>query len=108
MIVDAHLDIAWNALAHGRGFEGEPAPGYLVSRQALARTGVGLVFPTLYCAPRASLGRRFGGSFTYTTPGEASIMALAQAGYYGAAGLPLLRDRQELDEYVRAKVTHCQ
>ncbi len=101
MIVDAHLDIAWNALAHGRGFGGEPAPGYLVSREALARAGVGLVFPTLYCAPRAGQGRRFGGAFTYSTPGEASVMALAQAGYYGAAGLPLLRDRSGLDEYVR-------
>jgi membrane dipeptidase len=101
MIVDAHLDIAWNALAHGRGFEGEPAPGHLVSRRARARAGVGLVFPTLYCAPREGRGRRFGGAFTYSTPGDASVMALAQAGYYGAVGLPLLRDRHELDEYVR-------
>ena len=100
MIVDAHLDIAWSALAHGRPFDGEPRAGYLVSRDALERTGVGLVFPTLYCAPREG-GRRLGGSFTYSTPAEAAIMARSQAGYYGAAGLPLLRDRAELAEHVR-------
>lgn len=100
MIVDAHLDIAWNALAHGRGFAGEPAPGHLVSRQALVRAGVGLVFPTLYCAPRAG-GGRLGGSFTYSTPAEAAIMAQAQSGYYSAAGLPLLRSRAELAGHLR-------
>ena len=56
MIVDAHLDIAWNAVSAGRGFLGTPAPGYLVSRSSLITNGVGLVFATLYTAP-ARAGR---------------------------------------------------
>ncbi len=99
VIVDAHLDIAWNALAHGRGFDGEPAPRHLVSRRALARAGVGLVFPTIYCAP-AQAGRRLGAHFTYRTPREAALMALAQVGYYGSVCLELIRDRQALDRHV--------
>ena len=51
MIVDAHLDIGWNAIAGGRGFLADPAPGYVISRSALAGAGVGLVFATLYTAP---------------------------------------------------------
>jgi hypothetical protein len=47
MIVDAHLDISWNAIAEGSGFTGEPALGHLVSRTGLAAAGVGLVFATI-------------------------------------------------------------
>src|SRR5258706_4616217 len=51
VFVDAHLDIAWNGISAGRGFLGEPGPGYCVSRSSLARGGVGLVCATLYTAP---------------------------------------------------------
>jgi membrane dipeptidase len=99
MIVDGHLDIAWNALAEGRTFEGDPAPGYVVSRAALAQAGVGLVFATIYCAP-AGRRRAKGPRFAYTTPGEARLMALAQLGYYRSVGMPLLRDRAQLRDHV--------
>jgi hypothetical protein len=56
VIVDAHLDIAWNAVSSGRGFLAPPAPGYLVSRSSLVTNGVGLIFATLYTAP-ARAGR---------------------------------------------------
>jgi membrane dipeptidase len=99
MIVDGHLDIAWNAVGEGRPFEGDPAPGYMVSRRTLARAGVGLVFATIYCAPA---GRHQGKArpFAYATPAEARLMALAQLGFYRSLGLPLLRSRAELSDHV--------
>ena len=100
MIVDAHLDIGWNAIAEGRGFLGEPARGYLVSRSSLERAGVGLIFATLYTAPgraRRSMRTRF----VYETAHEANLMATAQVNYYQTCGLRLIRTRRELDAYVR-------
>ena len=99
MIVDAHLDIAWNAVSAGRGFLGEPAPGYLVSRSTLTTNGVGLVFATLYTAP-ARAGRAMRTRFVYENAHEAHIMAVAQVNYYRTCGLQLIRDRAELKAYV--------
>ena len=98
MIVDAHLDIAWNAVAHGMSFE-RGTPGYVLSRPALAEAGVGLVFATIYCAPTGAA--KMAGRFTYRTPREANLMARAQLGWYGSAGPPLIRDRAELDLHRR-------
>ena len=100
MIVDAHLDIGWNAIASGRGFIGEPARGYVISRAALERAGVGLVFATLYTAP-ARARRSMRTRFVYENAHEAHIMAMAQVGYYQASGLQLVRNRRELAAYVR-------
>jgi membrane dipeptidase len=99
MIVDGHLDIAWNALGEGRSFEGDPEAGYLVSRPALTRAGVGLVFATIFCMPA---GRRRGGAprFAYASPGEARLMALGQLGYYQSVDLPLLRSRTDLHDHI--------
>jgi membrane dipeptidase len=99
MIVDAHLDIAWNAVSAGRGFLGEPAPGYLVSRSTLITNGVGLVFATLYTAP-ARAGRSMRTRFVYENAHEAHIMAVAEVNYYRTCGLRLIRDRAELKTYV--------
>jgi membrane dipeptidase len=100
MIVDAHLDIGWNAISDGRGFLAPPATGYIVSRQSLVAAGVGLVFATLYTAP-ARAGRAMRTRFVYETAHEAHIMAVAQVNYYRACGLPFIRDRAELDAYAR-------
>ncbi len=100
MIVDAHLDIAWNAIADGRGFLGPPAPGYLVSRPSLAAAGVGLVFATLYTAP-ARAGRSMRTRFVYENAHEAAIMGIAEVNYYRSCGLQLIRDRAELKAYLR-------
>lgn len=100
MIVDAHLDIAWNATAHGRGFDGPPAPGYLVSRQSLTAAGVGLIFATLYTAPKRA-NRAMRTRYVYENEHEAHIMAMAQVNYYRAVGLPLIHDRAELAAYAR-------
>jgi membrane dipeptidase len=100
VIVDAHLDIGWNAIASGRSFPGEPAKGYVVSRSALERAGVGLVFATLYTAP-ASAGRSMRTRFVYETAHEAEIMAIAQVNYYRTTGLELILDRAGLAAYAR-------
>jgi membrane dipeptidase len=100
MIVDAHLDIAWNAISAGRGFLSAPAPRYLVSRSSLCAAGVGLVFPTLYTAPaRASRAMRT--RFVYENEHEAHIMAIAQVNYYKSCALDLIRTRGDLDTYVK-------
>jgi membrane dipeptidase len=97
LIVDAHLDIAWNALARGHPFQGAPAPGYLVSRDALSEAGVGLVLATIFCLPR---GRRAGTEgLSYATPREANLVAQGELGFYRSAGLELIRSRDELRAY---------
>ena len=99
MIVDAHLDIGWNALSAGRGFLAPPASGYLVSRSSLVAAGVGLVFATLYTAP-ARAGRAMRTRFVYENAHEANIMATAQVNYYKSCGLQLIGDKAELNSYV--------
>ena len=101
MIVDAHLDIAWNAISAGRGFLSAPAPGYLISRSSLAGAGVGLVFATLYTAP-ARAGRAMRTRFVYENEHEAHIMAIAELNYYRSCGLQLIGTTGELAAYVRS------
>jgi membrane dipeptidase len=100
LIVDAHLDIAWNAISAGRGFLQPPAAGYLVSRQSLVAAEIGLVFATIYCAP-ARAERSMRTRFVYETPHEANVMATAQVNYYRASGLDFIRDRAGLAAYAR-------
>ena len=100
MIVDGHLDIAWNALAEGRGFDRAPVRNYLVSRQALAAAGVGLVFPTIFSQPPTSLPGMDPPTLLYRTPGEAELMGLAQLGYYRSIRLRLIHTASELRRYV--------
>jgi membrane dipeptidase len=100
VIVDAHLDIAWNAISSGRGFLSPPAPRYVISRSSLAAAGVGLVFATLYTAP-ARAGRAMRTRFVYENEHEAHIMAVAQVNYYRSCGLRLIRTKGDLDSYVR-------
>ena len=98
MRVDAHLDIAWNAVSSGRGFLAPPAKGYLVSRSSLITNGVGLIFATLYTAP-ARAGRSMRTRFVYENAHEAHIMAVAEVNYYRSCGLELIGDRAQLKAY---------
>jgi len=100
VIVDAHLDIGWNAISAGRGFLQPPASGYLVSRSSLAAADVGLVFATLYTAP-ARARRSMRTRFVYESPHEAHIMAMAQVNYYRSCGLDVIGTRAELAAYAR-------
>ena len=98
MIVDAHLDIGWNAISAGRGFLQPPAPGYVVSRSSLVAAEVGLVFATLYTAP-ARAGRSMRTRFVYENAHEAHLMATAQVNYYKSCDLQLIGDQAELAAY---------
>jgi len=98
VIVDGHLDIAWNAISAGRPFLGQPAPGYAVSRPTLVGAGVGLVFATLYTAP-AHARRSMRTRFVYENAHEAYLMATAQANFYASCGLELIPDRRRLSTY---------
>jgi membrane dipeptidase len=100
VIVDAHLDIAWNAISAGRGFLATPAPGYLISRSSLRTAGVGLVFATMYTAP-ARAGRAMRTRFVYENEHEAHIMAMAELNYYRSCDLQLIGTKGELDAYAR-------
>jgi membrane dipeptidase len=100
VIVDAHLDIAWNAVSAGRGFLAPPAPNYLISRSSLVGAGVGLVFATLYAAP-ARAGRSMRTRFVYENPHEANVMAMAEVNYYRSCGLQFIGDKAELKAYLR-------
>ena len=101
MIVDAHLDIAWNAVSAGRGFLQPPAPGYVVSRSSLVAAEVGLVFATLYTAP-ARARRSMRSRFVYENAHEANLMATAEVNYYRSSGLELIGDRAGLAAYARS------
>lgn len=100
LIVDAHLDIAWNAISAGRGFLSAPAPGYVISRQSLSAAGVGLVFATLYTAP-AHAKHAMSTRFVYKNEREAAIMAVAEVNYYKSCDLQLIGTKEELAAYVR-------
>ena len=100
MIVDAHLDIGWNAISAGRGFLQPPAPGYLISRSSLVAAEVGLVFATLYTAP-ARARRSMRSRFVYESPHEANLMATAELNYYRSCELDLIGDSAGLAAYAR-------
>jgi len=100
VIVDAHLDIGWNAIGEGRGFLSEPAKGYVISRSSLLRGGVGLVFATLYTAP-ARARRSMRTRFVYENAHEADLMATAQVNYYRSCDLQLIGERSELAAYAK-------
>lgn len=92
-IVDAHLDLAYNALGYGRdqrlpldqlraqssaGARGIP----IVTLPELQKGGVGLVFGTLFVMPAANRFTSLDGGETYRTAVEAHQQAMAQLDYY--------------------------
>jgi membrane dipeptidase len=82
VIVDAHLDLAWNALHTGRDLTQplDPASTALTSLPALGAAGVGVVVATLFAEPAdAWLGPVADG---YRTPEEAEARALAMLALY--------------------------
>ncbi len=97
LIVDAHQDIAYNALCYGRDYrrsaletrwrETDPA---VLKRRGSATIGlpdallgrVGVVFGTLFVAPDDGDPSAPWAAFTYKTPQDAYRLALQQADYY--------------------------
>src|SRR5437763_16790071 len=101
LIVDAHLDLAYNAL-RGRDVlrpaaEQTPDPEGIptVGLPDLRAGGVGLVCATVFCAP--ALGDEPG----YTTPQEACDAACAQRAWYqrqeAAGAFQFIRSPADLD-----------
>lgn len=95
MIVDGHLDIAYNALAAGRDVaagvaairatEAGARPGMgtaTVGLPELRAGGVGLVFATLFTLPAHARDSDLPADQAYTTPAEAHALARAQLDYY--------------------------
>lgn len=94
IIVDAHLDLAFNALNNGRdlrlplaGLRGKEAvPGSkgiaTVTYPELRRGSVGLVFGTLFVTPATSPMGAGEGEIVYRNATEAHRHALAQLDYY--------------------------
>ncbi len=97
IVVDAHQDIAYNALCYGRDYrrsaletrrmETDPA---LIARRGSATIGlpdallgrVGVIFSTLFVAPHDGDESQPWSKFTYKTPREAYKLASAQLDYY--------------------------
>ena len=117
-IVDAHLDIAYNALNKGRDprrklsdLRAAEAPDFArgiptVSFSAMRRGGVGLVFATLFNSPRDNpFPDGSDGDECYSTAEEAHRLGMKQLDYYRRLvdedeTLRLVTDRASLDEVV--------
>ncbi len=114
-IVDAHLDLAYNALRYGRNQtqplaklrarEPQPGPRGLptVSLPALQEGGVGLVFGTLFVMPAAYKVADLEAEVVYRTPAEAHQQAMVQLDYYHRLAdeletVRLVTDLASLDE----------
>lgn len=113
MIVDGHLDIAYNAINLGRDVtasvasmrasEGDSRPGLdtaTVGLPELHAGGIGLVFATIFVMPAQARESDLPTESAYTTPDEAHTLARAQLAYYQdweARGLArIIRSRADL------------
>ena len=122
LIVDAHLDVAWNAIYHGRDLtltvaeirKSEPDRLRGVAMTSLASMSdarVGLVFATLLAQPAAAWSDVFDGYDLarplkrYTTPEEAETQAIENLELYerwAADGLiRLVTTCETLDDHLR-------
>lgn len=95
ILVDAHLDLAYNALAYGRDLTlslsalraqtaQQPAGRGIptVCLPALQEAGVALAFATLFVPPVNEKQSQAENSYAYRTPAEAHRLAMAQLDYY--------------------------
>ena len=116
-IVDAHLDLAYNAIVKGRDPRlgvariraNEPAPEDIatVGLPEMRRAGVGLIFATLFVSPASTPFEREPTEFTYETPEQAHHLATAQLDYYRRLvdedeSLRLVTDLAGLNEVTRS------
>lgn len=120
VVVDAHLDLAWNALYNARDLtlpvaairasEAAPATVAMTSLRSFGDAGVAVVFATLYAEPRTPwtdvvaeqpMSRQ---PDKYDTPEEAEAIALEMLALYerwAADGqVRLIRDRQGLERHL--------
>lgn len=120
-IVDAHLDLAYNALKHDRDplqpvaalrareKSDDPRGRPTVAFPQLREAGVGLVFGTLFTMPRAAVPLMGGEErMTYLDPRQAHRLAMDQLDYYRrladeeANSLRLVGNRADLESVVKS------
>jgi membrane dipeptidase len=116
-IVDAHLDLAYNAIVKGRDPRlgvariraGEPSPKDIatVGLPEMRQAGVGLIFATLFVSPSSTPFEREPNEHTYDTPEQAHRLATAQVDYYRRLvdeddSLRLVTDAAGLEEITRS------
>lgn len=116
-IVDAHLDLAYNAIVKGRDPRlgvariraGEPSPKDIatVGLPEMRQAGVGLIFATLFVSPSSTPFEREPNEHTYDTPEQAHRLATAQVDYYRRLvdedeSLRLVTDAAGLEEVVQS------
>ena len=121
MIVDAHLDVAWNALYHLRDLtlpvadiraaEQDPPTIAMTSLDGFGQAGVGLVFATLYAEPSVLWSAAMPDprlprpAPKYETPQQAEEIALEMLELYEtwaeAGRIRIITDRGSLDAHVR-------
>ena len=120
MFVDAHLDLAYNALRHGRDLtrslaevraaeahvKAPPNGVAMVTLPELRRAGFGVVFGSVFCLPRhQNRDQPDNETLTYTTAAEAHACAMRQLDYYHRLAdelewLRLVDSRSDLDDIV--------
>lgn len=113
MIIDGHLELAYDAVVNGRNHhqsladlrvrekKRHPAGIATLTLPALAEAGVGLALGTIFASPAARRSAEFG----YHTQPQAEQMAQAQLDYYRRLAdenetIYLVRSRAELAEVV--------
>jgi membrane dipeptidase len=117
-IVDAHLDLAYNAIVKGRDPRlgvtriraNEQPPGKDIATVGLPemrQAGVGLVFATIFVSPSSTPFEREPNEHTYDTPEQAHQLATQQIDYYRRLidedeTLRLVTDTAGLDEVVHS------
>ncbi|HRQ41703.1 MAG TPA: membrane dipeptidase [Chloroflexota bacterium] len=117
MIVDAHLDLAYNVLEHGRDLT-QPLAAVRAAEKGQSRNGiatvtlpelqkgnVALVFGTIFVMPAASPLASIGTKVGYKDAAEAHRQGMAQLDYYHRladehAHIRLVTDAKSLDEVV--------
>ena len=104
MIVDAHLDLAWNALHTGRDLTArlDPSSDALTTLPALGAAGVGLVCATLFAEPADAWLEPVEGG--YRTPEEAEAQALEMLALYreweARGAVRIVTGRASLDDHL--------
>ena len=121
-IVDAHLDLAYNAIVKGRDPRlgvariraQEQRPGMAAGRDIatvglpeMRQAGVGLIFATIFVSPASTPFDREPDEITYETPQQAHTLGAAQIDYYRRLvdedeTLRLVTDTAGLDEVVKS------
>jgi membrane dipeptidase len=116
-IVDAHLDLAYNAVNYGRDIrrplaEIRQAEGGLTPRGTatvaipeLQKAGAGVVFSTLFVPPAESAIGVFTGEIGYRNAAEAHKLGMAQLDYYHrladeVEAVRLVQELKDLDDVV--------